>query len=446
MSSTRAGFVATAAAIAACAWLAARAVAAHGAAAELSAALAVALALALLAERAHARSLDRIRAALEAAQAGAPRERPLRSERGALGALARAVDAAAEQARAHAARSAAERDRLEAIFDGMVEGVLVLGADGRVQLANARVRELLDAWGELTGRSALEATRRPELADALRRAAHSEGALALEIELGEERVVEMHARRFPVAGEPQGVVAVFHDVSEIRRLESHRRDFVANVSHELRTPLASIQGFVETLHDDSLEPAQRKQYLDVVARNAERLRALIEDLLELSRIEGRTQPLALEPVDAAALASSLLRDMRPRIESRRLAVAAAGASPPALADRRALEQVLQNLLDNALKYTEPGGRIDVRLSSAGGKVRIEVADTGIGIPEADRTRVFERFYRVDKARSRDLGGTGLGLSIVKHLVQAMDGDIFLESREGHGTTVAVVLPAAARAS
>jgi two-component system phosphate regulon sensor histidine kinase PhoR len=239
---------------------------------------------------------------------------------------------------------------------------------------------------------------------------------------------------------------VFHDVSDIRRLESHRRDFVANVSHELRTPLASIQGFVETLHDDSLEPAQRKQYLDVVARNAERLRALIEDLLELSRIEGRTQPLALEPVDAAALAGSLLRDMRPRIEARRLAVAAAGAAPPALADRRALEQVLQNLLDNALKYTEPGGRIDVRLSSAGGKIRIEVADTGIGIPEADRTRVFERFYRVDKARSRDLGGTGLGLSIVKHLVQAMDGDIFLESREGHGTTVAVVLPAAARPS
>jgi two-component system phosphate regulon sensor histidine kinase PhoR len=442
MSSNRAGFVATAAAIATCAWLAARAVSAHGALAELAAALGVAAALALLAERAQARSLDRIRAALEAAPVGAPRERPLRSERGALGALARAVDAAAERARAQEARSAAERERLEAIFDGMVEGVLVLGADGRVQLANARARELLGAWGELVGRTALEATRRPDVADALRRAAHAEAALALEIALGEERMVEMHARRFPAAGEPQGVVAVLHDVSEIRRLESHRRDFVANVSHELRTPLTSIQGFVETLHDESLEPAQRKQYLDVVARNAERLRALIEDLLELSRIEGRTQPLALEAVDVGAVTASLLRDMRPRIDARRLAVTATGAAPPALADRRALEQVLQNLLDNALKYTEPGGRIELRLSSAGGRARIEVADTGIGIPEVDRARVFERFYRVDKARSRDLGGTGLGLAIVKHLVQAMDGDIFLESREGQGTTVAVVLPAA----
>jgi two-component system phosphate regulon sensor histidine kinase PhoR len=356
--------------------------------------------------------------------------------------FARAADAAAESLRANTARSTAERERLEAIFDGMVEGVIVLGPGGRVQLANARARELFDAWGELSGRSALEATRRTEIADALARAAQSSGALAVEIALGESRVLEMHARRFPERGELQGVVAVFHDVSEIRRLESHRRDFVANVSHELRTPLASIQGFVETLHDDSLEPAQRKQYLDVVARNADRLRALIEDLLELSRIEGRTQPLALEPVDAAAIASSLLRDMRPRVEARGLSFSTSGAAPAALADARALEQVLQNLLDNALKYTEPGGQIAVRVAGTNGRVRIEVADSGIGIPDADRTRVFERFYRVDKARSRDLGGTGLGLAIVKHLVQAMDGEVFLESREGEGTSVAVVLPAA----
>jgi two-component system phosphate regulon sensor histidine kinase PhoR len=221
---------------------------------------------------------------------------------------------------------------------------------------------------------------------------------------------------------------------------------VANVSHELRTPLAAIQGFVETLHEDSLEPERRRQYLDVIARNAERLRALIEDLLELSRIEGRTQPFAVEPVDAAAVAGSLLRDMRPRIEARGLSVATSGSAPLALADRRALEQVLQNLLDNAVKYTEPGGRVELRFSSAGERVRIEVSDSGIGIPEADRGRVFERFYRVDKARSRDLGGTGLGLAIVKHLVQAMEGDVFLESREGEGTTVAVVLLAAPAAS
>jgi two-component system phosphate regulon sensor histidine kinase PhoR len=177
-------------------------------------------------------------------------------------------------------------------------------------------------------------------------------------------------------------------------------------------------------------------------RNAERLRALIDDLLELSRIEGGMHPLALEPVDSAALANSLLRDMRPRFDARELSVSLTGSSPPALADRRALEQVLQNQLDNAAKYTEPGGRIEVRVSGELGKVRIEVADTGIGIPERDRARVFERFYRIDKARSRDLGGTGLGLSIVKHLAQAMDGDVFVSSTEGVGTTFSIALPLA----
>jgi two-component system phosphate regulon sensor histidine kinase PhoR len=440
--SSRGGFVAAIVAIAACAWLATKALASNGVGAEILALLAVSAALALLAARQQARSLERIRAALEAALSGAQRERPLRAEPGALGALARAVDAAAESQRANTARTAAERERLEAVFDGMVEGVLVLGIDGRVQLANLRAREFFDAWGELSGRSALEAIRRADVSAVLARAAHSSAAVTIEVTLGEDRVLEMHARRFPEKGEPLGVVAVFHDVSEIRRLESHRRDFVANVSHELRTPLAAIQGFVETLHEESLEPERRRQYLDVIGRNAERLRALIEDLLELSRIEGRTQPLALEPVDAMGVASSLLRDMRPRIEARGLAATASGAAPPVLADRRALEQVLQNLLDNAAKYTEAGGRIDVRLASAGEKVRIEVADSGIGIPDSDRARVFERFYRVDKARSRDLGGTGLGLAIVKHLVQAMHGDVFLDSREGEGTTVAVVLPAA----
>jgi two-component system phosphate regulon sensor histidine kinase PhoR len=440
--SSRAGFAAAVAGIALCAGLAARALAARGDLAQLAALVGVAALLGALAERRVSQRLAGLRRALEAAASGAPSERPSLVERGELGALARAVDAAAGGLRASAVRIAAERERLEAVLDGMVEGVLVLGGDGRVQLANARARELFDAWGDLTGRSALEVTHRADVADALIRAATSSDALAFELELSPERTLALHARRFPALGEPQGVVAVFHDVSEIRRLESHRRDFVANVSHELRTPLAAIQGFVETLGDESLTPERRRQYLEVIARNAERLRALIEDLLELSRIEGRSQPLALEPIDVAPLASSLLRDLRPRIEARRLATSLSGAAPLALADRRALEQVLQNLLDNAIKYTEPGGRVEVRLAGVAGKVRIEVADTGIGIPAADRARVFERFYRVDKARSRDLGGTGLGLAIVKHLVQAMDGEIFLTSREGEGTEVAVVLPAA----
>jgi two-component system phosphate regulon sensor histidine kinase PhoR len=222
-----------------------------------------------------------------------------------------------------------------------------------------------------------------------------------------------------------------------------RRDFVANVSHELRTPLTAIRGFAETLRGSEVSVDQRRQYLDVILRHADRLTALIEDLLELSRIEGGTRGLALEAVDVGALARSLLQDLKPRLEAGRLTAAVQpGPVPAALADRRALEQVLLNLLDNAIKYSEPGGRIEIALTGSGDGVRIDVSDTGIGIPEVDRARIFERFYRVAKARSRDLGGTGLGLSIVKHLIQALDGEVFVVSQEGKGTTFTLRLPAA----
>ncbi|HEU4427373.1 MAG TPA: ATP-binding protein [Myxococcota bacterium] len=440
--SARARFSLSVAAIALCAWLAAEAVSSRGLPAQLAALIAVSGALAVLAARGQARRLASLRDALERASAGLPSDQPGRSEPGEIGALARAISAAQAALHASAMRAEAERERLEAVLDGMVEGVLVTATDGGVQLANTRLRELFDAWGEVAGRRVLEVVRRADVAEALERAAGSKEPVAIEIALANDGLLEMHARRFPERGEMQGVVAVFHDVSEIRRLENHRRDFVANVSHELRTPLTAIQGFAETLRDESLDADRRRQFVDVISRNAERLRALIEDLLELSRIEGRTLPLALEPVDTAAVTTSLLRDLRPRLDARSLEASLRGAARPVLADRRALEQVLQNLLDNAVKYTEPGGRIEVRLANGEGKVRVEVADTGIGIPDRDRSRVFERFYRVEKARSRDLGGTGLGLAIVKHLVQAMDGEVFLSSREGEGTTFTVVLPAA----
>jgi two-component system phosphate regulon sensor histidine kinase PhoR len=222
-----------------------------------------------------------------------------------------------------------------------------------------------------------------------------------------------------------------------------RRDFVANVSHELKTPLTAIRGFAETLRSSEVPEAQRQAYLDVILRHAERLQNLIDDILELSRVEGRQQPFAPTEVDVARLAAGLLRDVRPQFEARSLeASVAAGARGVAFADRRALEQILTNLLDNACKYTEPGGRIEVRVSEAGGQVRLEVEDTGVGIPPEDLPRIFERFYRVDKARSRDLGGTGLGLAIVKHLAQAQGGEVSVRSTPREGTTFTVVLPRA----
>jgi two-component system phosphate regulon sensor histidine kinase PhoR len=291
----------------------------------------------------------------------------------------------------------------------------------------------------------LEVIRRAEVEAALDEALLSPDPVVRELHLAADggRHLEMQAARFPAHGALLGTVAVFHDVSEIYRLEGIRRDFVANVSHELRTPLTAIRGFAETLRGSEVSAEQRRQYLDVILRHADRLTALIEDLLELSRIEGGTRELALEPIDAAALARGLIQDLKPRLDAKRLhAEVRAEPAPRALGDRRALEQILLNLLDNAIKYSEPGGRIEIFVSGSAAGVRVDVSDTGIGIPEADRARIFERFYRVEKARSRDLGGTGLGLAIVKHLVQSHDGEVFVSSREGQGSTFSVRLPAA----
>jgi two-component system phosphate regulon sensor histidine kinase PhoR len=362
-----------------------------------------------------------------------------------LGAIARAIDDMAEQLRRRLEQAGDEQARLRAVLQGMVEGVLVLDKVGRVILANPRLRELFGVWGAVEGRPALEVIRRADVEAALVAAAHTPEPVVREIQLGGAagRHLQMHAVRFPAHGALLGTVAVFHDVTEIHRLEGIRRDFVANVSHELRTPLTAIRGFAETLRGSDVPAEQRQQYLDVILRHADRLTALIEDLLELSRIEGGIRGLAPEPVDAAALARDLLQDLKPRLDAGQLqAEVRAEPTPRVLADRRALEQVLLNLLDNAIKYSEKGGRIEIAVSGSAPWVRIDVADTGIGIPEADRARVFERFYRVEKARSRDLGGTGLGLAIVKHLVQAQDGEVFVSSREGQGTVFTVRLPAA----
>jgi two-component system phosphate regulon sensor histidine kinase PhoR len=362
-----------------------------------------------------------------------------------LGAIARAIDDMAEQMRRRLEQAGDEQARLRAVLQGMVEGVLVLDKGGRVILANPRLRELFGVWGAVEGRPALEVIRRADVEAALVAAAHTPEPVLREIQLGTGggRHLEMHAVRFPSHGALLGTVAVFHDVTEIHRLEGIRRDFVANVSHELRTPLTAIRGFAETLRSSEVPVEQRRQYLDVILRHADRLSALIEDLLELSRIEGGIRGLVPEPVDVTAVARDLLQDLKPRLDAGQLhAEVRAEPAPRALADRRALEQVLLNLLDNAIKYSEKGGRIEIAVSGSAPWVRIDVADTGIGIPEADRARVFERFYRVEKARSRDLGGTGLGLAIVKHLVQAQDGEVFVSSREGEGTVFTVRLPAA----
>ena len=363
-----------------------------------------------------------------------------------LGQIARAIEQLAGQLRSRLREVSEDEAQLGAVLEAMVEGVLVVDVRGTILLANSRLRELFDIQGEIAGRRLLEGVRNADLDAILAESAASGETVARSIALPgpNHRTLQVMAARFPSEGERTGTVTVLHDTTELMRLEEVRRDFVANASHELRTPLAAIRGFAETLLESAaLSPEEQKNYLEVIHRHAQRLSSLVEDLLELSTIESRTLRLELAPVDVARTAENLIADSRLRLEERRIAASLRGDGRPlALADARALDQVLGNLLDNALKYTEPGGTIEVVVEERLGRVRISVADSGIGIPPEDTARIFERFYRVDRARSRALGGTGLGLSIVKHLVQAMGGEISVKSTLGKGSTFTFTLPSA----
>jgi len=394
----------------------------------------------------HRGPLRSVRRMAEAVADGRFDARAPRSVDAELRRIVRAIERTSDQLQTRLREVTQDDQQLRAVLEAMVEGVLVVDARGVILLANSRLCDLFEVSGALVGRPLLEGIRNADLDAILSEAAHSREAVGRMITLAEprKRTLQVLAAPFPSEGERIGTVAVCHDTTELVRLEEVRRDFVANASHELRTPLAAIRGFAETLLDsESLAAADRKSYIEVIHRHALRLAAIVEDLLELSTIESRTSKLEIRPVDVASVADSWIADSRLRLEERRIDVEfhVAGA-PLALADARAVDQVIGNLLDNAMKYTEPGGSIDVKIEARGDRVRVSIADTGIGIPREDRSRIFERFYRVDRARSRALGGTGLGLAIVKHLVQAMRGEITVESEPGRGSTFTFVLPRA----
>jgi two-component system phosphate regulon sensor histidine kinase PhoR len=385
-----------------------------------------------------------VRSALARIEAGDLSARTHLRSGGAVGEIAAAIDQMAGELEQRLREVTEEKEQLSGVLGGMVEGVLVIGPDGRIQLANPSMRELFGIRGELLGKRPIEAVRNAVLEDALREATRGGAPVVREVTLGTSpaRALRLHASAFPTAA-GAGVVAVFSDVTELRRVEAMRRDFVTHASHELKTPITAIRGFAEMLAEGSVPAADQPRVLDIVRSHVERLERLIEDLLELARAESDQPRLSLEPTDVAALARRSLEGLEARFAAQRIrAELVDGGAPPALADAGALEQVLANLLDNALKYTEPGGSVSVRVAADGERVRLSVQDTGIGIASADRARIFERFYRVDKARSRALGGTGLGLAIVKHLVQAMDGDVSVESTPGAGSTFHVHLPRA----
>jgi two-component system phosphate regulon sensor histidine kinase PhoR len=327
----------------------------------------------------------------------------------------------------------------------MIEGVVAVGPGQRVVFANEAAGRMLEFDpAAAVGRPLYELSRQPALQGLIERARKTGDAQREELEFTKPAPQHLAVHVAPlVGGGDAGAVLVLNDTSELRRLERLRQDFVANVSHELKTPLTVVKTCVETLLDGAVEdPAARGQFLQQIADQADRLHALILDLLSLARVESGEKALDLHAVAVGRAVAACVERHRPRAEAKRMTLEAIPPSEETTvwADDEALGQILDNLVDNAVKYTQPGGTVRVRWEVEGKNVRLKVEDNGPGIPERDLPRIFERFYRVDRARSRELGGTGLGLSIVKHLIQVMGGSVQAESELGKRTTFTVWLP------
>jgi two-component system phosphate regulon sensor histidine kinase PhoR len=338
--------------------------------------------------------------------------------------------------------------RQQALFDSLVEGVLLLDGNGKVQLANRSLTRLLGLETSLRGQTLAEALRWPALSELAARLAAGRQVQDAEVEFPASQPRTLHvnaAVHSDADGKPQGTIFVFHDITRLKQLEATRREFVANVSHELRTPLAMIKGCVETLLDGAQDdPAVVTRFLQTIARHADRLTYLIEDLLTLSRLESGQLVLHPQPAQAREIAARVCDDLAALAAGRQARLE--NAVPEALtvqADPQRLQQVLFNLVENAVKYGRAAGHVcvEARVHDEA-NVEFSVCDDGPGIPAEARERIFERFFRLDKARSRGAGGTGLGLAIVKHIVQAHGGRVWVESPLGGGSRFCFTLPRA----
>jgi two-component system, OmpR family, phosphate regulon sensor histidine kinase PhoR len=373
---------------------------------------------------------------------------------GPVGRLVRAFNVAANEIEARTAGLDQDRQQLLVMLGAMAEAVIAVDLRRRLLFANASANRLFALDTTSVGRLVPELIRSPQVQDAVEATLRLAVPAAYEGELtlpgrdpslrGNNRFLSVRGN--PLPGQPStGAVFVFHDVTELRRLERMRQDFVANASHELKTPLASIKAYTETLMDWALyDETVNARFLKRIDEQAERLNQLILDLLSLARLESGQEIFEHAPLCLVPVLESCVESHRDRAQTKNLNLVfdpgGLDDETMVLADEEAIRQIVDNLVDNAIKYTPEGGTVSVVCHSDRNSATIEVADTGIGIPRSDLPRIFERFYRVDKARSRELGGTGLGLSIVKHLMQSIGGQIDVASRVGSGSTFTVHLP------
>jgi len=338
-----------------------------------------------------------------------------------------------------------EKNRLDTILRGMGEGVMVTDEKGVISLVNPAFRALFAIQDEVEGKPLFDISRHPSLFEDFKQvvSTHSERLDEIALPMAGEKTILTHWVPLMDQDGLRGVVAVFHDITDLKRLEKVRRDFVANVSHELRTPVAVIKGYAETLLDGMVtgDPDRAAHFIGIIHTYSERLASLIDDLLSLSQLESGdfSLELSLLPIAGTVRHACLLLERKALAKGITVSVRDIEEVPPVMMDQGRIEQVLINLLDNAINYTPEKGAVTITARDSGGTVTVEVSDTGIGIPPKDLPRVFERFYRVDSARSREQGGTGLGLSIVKNIVQLHGGTVSVDSTPGKGSTFSFTL-------
>jgi two-component system phosphate regulon sensor histidine kinase PhoR len=358
-----------------------------------------------------------------------------------IGMLATVLNDMSERIEDQVQHLSAEKQRLDTILCSMGEGVMVTAPDGVITLVNPAFHRLFAITGEVEGKKLVEISRHPDLLEAFNDLGKPDvSELVREISIQPNGITLFtHWVPLNVDGVRQGIVAVFHDITDLKKAENMRRDFVANVSHELRTPVTIIKGYAETLLNGALEsdPTRALRFVEIISNHSDRLTNLVNDILTLSSLESKEARLELNPIDVSGTIAKACMLLQERAVQKNIAIineSDGGGLPRVLADQGRLEQVVVNLLENAIKYTPDGGTVRLFTEDNGEFVKVSVADTGIGIPFKDLPRIFERFYRVDEARTREQGGTGLGLAIVKHIVQLHGGTVTVTSETGKGST------------
>lgn len=357
-----------------------------------------------------------------------------------VGEVTRALNHAIQQLGRRVEELSRDRTRMAAVLASMVEGVLVVDDQGRLQHVNDAARRMLNLHHDATNHSYLEAIRHPGIVEQLSRVLAGESPASLELTVTREVNRTLVARVAPVVAAGRGAVLVLHDITDLRRADQVRRDFVANVSHELRTPLTAVKGYAEALMDE-VDAAQGRKFLEIIYRHSTRMERLVNDLLWLARLDAGQEVPEFAGCDAATLIRAVAADFEPeaRLKAQTLRVTVTPEACSLVVDPAKLHDIVRNLVENAVNYTPEGGIIDIAAQVVDGRYELSVSDTGPGLPSTDLQRVFERFYRVDKSRARP-GGTGLGLSIVKNLAHVLGGEVTARNRDGGGAVFTLTLP------